>query len=382
MQHNGETIQESPKISLDVIFMKNTKHLFKIMLVLAVVATVIFTFACCGKQEAPEQTTQATTEETTLPEEPEVYVNRLTGLDDLSEDAIGKRPIAVMINNIKKALPQYGIGSADLMFEMLTEGGITRMMAVYADQTKIPNVCTVRSCRYYYPIFAHGLDAVYFCFGSNETIGTPTLKRIGIDYLDGNQLGDSLIYARDPERLKKYGSEHTVYLKGQNMSQILEKYDIRSEYKEEKDTPIFLFNKEGELTKGDVACDKVNLAFSNAYYSTFNYDKETKTYKKLHSGNAHIDSATGEQLAYKNIFVLETDVSQYKDTILVQIDWKGGTGYYISNGTSQKITWEKPAEDSTIKVYDADGEELKVNPGNSYIGVINEGRTTITAVEK
>lgn len=364
--------------------MKKSAKPLGIILIAVLVLTVVFTLACCSKEREPDENTEKDNSSQGAPVEdiPGVYVNRLTGLDDLSEEAVGKRPVAVMINNVKKALPQYGVASADIMFEMLTEGGITRMMAVYADQTKIPNVCSVRSCRYYFPIFAHGLDAVYFCFGSNETIGTPTLKRIGIDYIDGNKKNDSLIFARDAERLKKYSSEHTVYLKGENMPGILEKYDIRSDYQQGKDSTAFLFNGEGEVTMGDTACDKVKLVFSKSYYSTFTYDEQTGKYKKYHSGNAHMDSATGEQLSYKNLFVLETDVSQYQDTILVEIDWKGGTGYYISDGTSQKITWEKPTEDSPIKVYDVNGEELKVNPGNSYIGVINEGKTTITAVEK
>lgn len=350
------------------------------LLILAL--SLIFSFSACGKGEEettePETTTEVTT---TKAPEPEIIVNRLTGIDDLSEEAIGKRPVAVMINNLKGALPQYGVSDADLMFEMLVEGGITRMMAVYADYTKIPEVCSVRSCRYYFPIFAHGLDAVYFCFGSNETIGTPTLKRIGIDYIDGNQIIDSTVFARDPERLGKYSSEHTAYLKGQNMPEILKSYGIRSDYLEKKDTPIFKFRTDNKITKGDTACDTVKLQFSNSYYSTFTYDKETKTYKKQHSGNAHMDQRSGEQLSYTNVFVLETEVTNYKGTILMQIDWTGGTGYYISNGKSQKITWEKKSEGANIKVYNAKGKQLRVNPGKSYIGVIDSGCTTISAVE-
>lgn len=361
--------------------MKNSKKIFRTVILLVLALSVLFTFAACGKNEEETTEPEPTTQATTKAPEPEIIVNRLTGLDDLSEEAIGKRPVAVMINNLKGALPQYGVSDADLMFEMLVEGGITRMMAVYADYTKIPEVCSVRSCRYYFPIFAHGLDAVYFCFGSNETLGTPTLKRIGIDYIDGNQIIDSTVFARDPERQKKYSSEHTAYLKGQNMPEILKSYDIRSDYLEKKDTPIFKFNSGKKITKGDTDCDKVTLKFSNSYYSTFTYDKESKTYKKQHSGNAHMDQRSGEQLSYTNVFVLETEVSSYNGGPLVQIDWKGGTGYYISNGKSQKITWEKKSESANIKVYAENGKQLKVNPGKSYIGVIDAGSTTISAVE-
>lgn len=176
---------------------------------LCVAVMVLMCLCSCSKSgnEVDETTTQVeTTKKVVLTD-----YNRLTGLDDLSDAAKGKRPVAVMVNNIKASLPQYGISKADLMFEVLVEGGITRMMAVYGDYTKVPNVCSVRSCRYYFPIFAYGLDAVYICYGSNPTLGTPTLKRLGIDYFNGAENNDEVIFGRDPNRVGKYKREHTAY---------------------------------------------------------------------------------------------------------------------------------------------------------------------------
>lgn len=340
-------------------------------------AMFLSVFSGCGKSE---QLTQETTVAETTTEKEIVLTdyNRLTGLDDLSEEAKGKRPVAVMINNIKQSLPQYGIADADLMFECEVEGGITRMMAVYADYTKVPDVCSVRSCRYYFPILAHGLDAVYFCFGSNPTLGTPTLERIKIDYFDGNVNNDSLIFARDPNRVGRYDREHTAYLKGGNLPEIFEKYKIRTDYRDGKDNYIFSFRDEGDIkSAGKKSCDKVNLQFSNKYYSTFTYDAENKVYLKQHNGSAHMDSAKGEQLSYTNVFALETDVAPYGSTPLVQIDWKGGTGYYISAGGVKKIKWSKKNEKASIVIKDTDGKEVKVNAGNSYIGVLNKGTTSL-----
>ena len=124
----------------------------KRFLALGMSATMFLSeFSGCGKGE---QLTQETTVAETTTEKEIVLTdyNRLTGLDDLSDEAKGKRPVAIMINNIKQSLPQYGIADADLMFECEVEGGITRMMAVYADYSKVPAVCSVRSCRYYFPI--------------------------------------------------------------------------------------------------------------------------------------------------------------------------------------------------------------------------------------
>ena len=96
--------------------------------------------------------------------------NLLTGWANLSEKAIGKRPVAVMVNNVEPALPQYGISQADIIFELPVEGDLTRLMAMYADYTKVPDVCAIRSCRYYYPAIAKGFDAFYIHWGSDQSI--------------------------------------------------------------------------------------------------------------------------------------------------------------------------------------------------------------------
>lgn len=361
--------------------MLSKKRLFTLALAVLSCTLMILCFSACSKQEdettAPPPTVP-TTEATTKAPEPEP-VNTLTGLTGISKEAVGKRPVAIMINNITSALPQYGVAQADIMLETLVEGGITRMMAIYGDYTKVPKVCSVRSCRYYYPIFAHGFDAVYFCFGSNETLGTPTLKRIGIDYFDGNQNYDSLVFGRDSERLKRYSREHTAYVNGKNIPELFKKYSIRTDYLEGRNTTAFDFREEGHaVAVGDTSADKVKLTYSSGYYSTFTYDEKNKVYLKQHNGKAHMDSVAGKQLSYTNLFVLETTIGRYKGGKLVEMDWSGGTGYYISLGKAQPITWKKTSESSPIQVFDAQGNTLKVNAGKSYIGVINAKSTKIT----
>ncbi len=361
--------------------MKKTRMLRRsVSLILAVL--MLFSLAACGSDKEDETTepeTQITTTETTTAAlDYTDYTNRLTGLDTLTEEAVGKRPVAIMINNVKASLPQYGIGSADIMFEVVVEGGITRMMGVWGDYTQVPNVCSVRSCRYYYPILAYGLDAVYICFGSNETLGTPTLERLGIDYFNGAANYISDLYGRDAERLKKYSSEHTAYVKGANIPKVLESQGVRSDYLEDKNVPVFNFRKTVKAA-GDTDCTTAKLQFSASYYSTFTYDSEKGVYKKQHNGSTHLDTSTGEQLSYVNVFALETNVSKYKDNYIMLVELEGGSGYYMSMGKAQKITWKKASEGDTIQVFTEDGKELKVNPGNSYIGIIAPDSTTITA---
>ena len=350
------------------------KRYLIITLVFALLFTCIFTG--CSEKEETETTT--TTEVTTTEAPPPVYYNSLTGRSGASKSSVGSRPVAIMINNIKASLPQYGIYKADIIYEMLVEGGITRMMALYNDYTKVPKVCSIRSCRYYFPIFAHGYDAVYFCYGSNKSLATPTLKRIGIDYFDGNEMGNNAVFGRDSQRLQKYSREHTAYVDGNNIPQLLKDKAIRTDSKYGDDFMAFNFRSEdASKAAGTIDAKDVRLNFSTYYYSTFTYNAKTKTYYKTHCGNPHMDTSADKQLNFTNVFVLETEVTNYKGGSLMEINWKQGEGYYISMGKAQKITWVKESEDSNIKFFNEEGTELKVNTGKSYIGVIKRGSTTI-----
>ena len=315
-------------------------------------------------------TPAATTTVVTTPQpEPvnEAAYNNLTGLYTLSEEADGKRPVAIMINNISASLPQYGIYSADIMFECLVEGGITRMMAIYGDYTKIPNVCSVRSCRYYYPILALGYDAVYLHCGLDKTVAAQTLERLDVDHIDGGY--NTEIFKRDSDRLKNYASEHTMYVVGSGIPSAIDKAGIRSDLTESYDKPAFNFKEEASQVS-DTACTTATINFSNYYYSTFNYNPQTNTYTKLHNGSKHMDSAVNKQLEYTNVFYLETTTEIINwNNGLISMDWTGGKGYYISNGTIREITWSKASETSPIIFKNTDGTELEVNPGTSYIGI-------------
>lgn len=352
------------------------------LILLAVVMIMSCFVGCKGKNgtDTSESSDQSSTSNSTTEAPKSGNINLLTGLSGLSDKAVGKRPVAIMVNNIKVSLPQYGIGSADIIYEIVTEGGITRLMAMFGDYTKVPNVCSVRSCRYYFPIFAQGYDAVYFCFGANETLGYPTLKRIKIDYFDGKTYG-TLLFDRDQERRKHYAIEHTGYVKGPNIPKALEKENVRTELLSDKNKTAFNFRSENNIVApSDTACTKVNIAFSNQYYSTFKYNAQKGVYYKWHSGKPHKDSALDKQLNFTNVFILQTDIHNYKGKAIMEVDWTGGDGYYVSHGAVTEITWKKPSESSSITFYEkATGKELEVNPGKSYIAVAKKGQTTLSA---
>lgn len=365
----------------------------KIKFIAALVFCVCLT-ACgaapAGVTDAPAETASVQTERETetLPEtEPETTempivhtgTNPLTGEGNYPEAASGKRPAAVMVSNIRQSYPQYGIGAADMLYELPVEGGVTRMMAVYADYSAVPDVCSVRSARYYYPMIAMGMDAIYCHWGAEQNYAVMLMNDLGLDHFDGGKLMNSVLFYRDPERTGKYATEHTGYLRGSELPAAIEKYGIRTD--RASDEAAFNFSEEAR-TPAENACIGAVLSFSDSSRTGFTYDAASQTYLMEHNGSPQIDGKTGQQLSYTNVFVLRTDVSYLEeDQYLRKVMLEGGSGYYISRGGTETIRWEKRNDTEPIRMYNAAGEMLTVNTGKSYIGVIGNERPVNLAAE-
>lgn len=316
-----------------------------------------------------------TTPETLSPESPSPFnetVNRLTGLPNSSPNSLSTRPVAVMVNNHIQSLPQYGISSADIIYEIPVEGGITRLMGIYSDLNNVPDICSIRSCRYYFPLIANGMDAIYIHWGSDESIAAETLKRIGISRLDGNIPG-SVAFGRDEKRKKTFKLEHTAYLKGKELANGLKSQNIRLTIDQSKNKPAFNFANANNPKKPlGTSASHITVNFSKTYFSDFTYNSTSKTYKKLHSGKAHMDSSTNSQLEFTNVIVLKTDIKTINpNSSLLDINLKSGNGFYFSNGLSEEILWSKIDDDSPIALSNTNGEPLIVNAGKSYVGIMS-----------
>lgn len=368
--------------------MRNTlKRILVLMLVVSLVGTL---FAGCKKKEeapkAPKPIVQVPDEP--VIEEPAEPVptpipeneNLLTGIGDLTEDAIGKRPVAVMVNNVADALPQYGISQADVIFEIPVEGNLTRMMALYGDYTQVPKICPIRSCRYYYPALALGFDAYYVHWGCDQTI-LNYLYSLDIDRFDGmaNRYG---MFGRDQSRRNQgYALEHTGYFDGTKFAKAMKKNDVRTDLKKKKKETAFSFCGMDELvTPTGKSCSKVHIDFGPCT-STLKYNEEQNVYIKYMNGNPHKDAKTKKKLKFTNVLILETTIYTRDQKGHKYVDWEGGkkaVGYYISNGKKQKITWSKKSEGSYLKFYDKNGDELVINRGKTYLAFVSPGMESFT----
>lgn len=332
-------------------------------------------------QQTPETTnttpeTQA--QETAPPEtEPPVVVNKyynpLTGIE-CSEELSKMRPAAVMINNIREALPQEGITFGDVFYECLAEGGITRLLMLVQDYTNLPQIGSVRSARDYYIDFAQNHDALFFHAGGSEQAYLEFGQR-KIDHYDGVRENIPNTYFRDPWRLNRFSYEHTMVINGQGMANAVNHKNSRTELKTDFTSP-FIFSAENSAIQGNEAkC--VYVPFS-AYQSPYlKYNPASNTYKRWQYGVEHKDK-DGNQLEFTNIVMLFCPHSGPLDSSgRIAVTTTGeGNGYYISGGKYVEIKYSKATEDSPIVLTQTDGSPLLMAPGKSYVAILNTANSS------
>ena len=335
------------------------------------------TVCACGNDEgakAPEQDDTEVVNNTSTVEREASELNLLTGLDTLSEEAKGKRPVAVMVNNIAPSFPQYGIAQADIIFEIVVEGNQTRFMALYGDYTQVPEVCSVRSARKYFGSLAKGFDAVYVNWGMAEAI-RPYITSLKLTHFDGASDTNGLFSRDTARKAAGYSLEHTGYFDGTKLAEVLEKQDVDMNVKPEYDSTVFLFNSEPVAPEGE-ECKEVIVEFGAAT-AGFKYNEETGTYFKTHNGEKQMDGRAETQLEFTNLIILETGVMMDPNGTHKMLNWYNGDGYYVSNGVAQEIKFAKTSETARLVLYDLDGNELAINPGKSYISMNDFDTTTL-----
>lgn len=337
-------------------------------------ALALAAFSACGKDEKPLVPDDASAPITQTAAQSDK--NPLTGLD-LRAEAIGKRPVAVMVENSPQARPQWGLSSPDIVIEGVTEGGITRMMWLYADIADMPKVGPTRSARHDYVELAEGFDAIYVHFGGS-VYAYDTLKKDKVDDIDGTASGS--YFSRDKSR--NVATEHTAYTTGENIQKAIADKGLRTGINSSNASP-FTFASEKQTLSGG-ACTSVTAVFSNNYKHTFKYNAEEGVYAN-HMNTSEMKDANGKTMKVANVLILYTGISGVQGSDKGHVDWDliGGSGVYVSNGTYQNIKWSKgTATNPTapLKLTDESGAELKLNTGKMWIGFVpadNNGATVI-----
>ena len=315
-----------------------------------------------------------------IPDIDPATINPLTGLADYNKDIKIKRPVCIMISNSARALPQCGINSADIIFETLAEGGITRLMGVYSDVDKIPDVGPIRSSRQYYVKLSRGLDAIFMHWGGS-VYAYDNLNQGNISNVDGNKY-EGVYYWRDPVRRANNGYEHSGFTSGEKIKQSISDLKFNTEPQDKYYNMFNFYLPDEIITPTGGSCKKLYVPFSNYYDGTYDYHEATRLYKKSQNGEIQVDGNTNVQASVTNILVLYAPVKRMSpENDYIDVDLTGGSGIYVSNGAYQEISWEKGNQEDPLKVKAKDGSELKLNAGKSWVNIFPIDRKDMVTTE-
>lgn len=352
----------------------------KTLLTLAIMSITLLGLVACGKKEEPAteavtteaQTTEASTEDLHAGE----TYNELTGV--WSAEFESKRPIAVMINNIKEALPSSSTKQADIIYECMVEGGITRLLAIYSDYDELEKIGSVRSARHYYINIANEYDAIYVCYGQSKP-AKKLLDKGAIDVVNG-YVYDPAFY-RDNDRV----APHNAYTTGERVVDAIKDLGYSSEYSSDHKKVLNFNEEEKELEDGTQA-NTIHINFSNYSKPYLVYNADKKIYERYEYDAPQIDNLAAEDdniLTFKNVIVM---ISKYEcinpENDLQELTQVGeGNGYYCTNGKAIPITWKKGSASAPTEYYTEDGEILSLNPGKTWISIIGDGENAGVAFE-
>lgn len=294
--------------------------------------------------------------------------SKLTGLE-ISEEQSKVRPIVVMLDNHYKARPQAGLSDADVVYEVLAEGLITRYMAVF--QSNQPDVIgPVRSARPYYIERALEFNPLYVHVGgSMAALGN--IKDYNMADIDGLSVGGGVFYRTDHKNIP-----HNMYSSNDGIRNEANRKGYYTEV-EFAGMPISYqsYDLVGEPANHvTIHYKKTSSGDSSGYSIYYRYDEANKNYYRYVNSVEHLDEETKIHLTADNIIIQQASHKVLDDAGRREIKLVGsGNGYYINKGTVMAITWQKNNAYSQTKYYDNDGSEVTLNPGVTWVQVIPSG---------
>jgi len=309
-----------------------------------------------------------------------------------------RRPLGVMIENHKEARPQSGLSAADIVYEAVAEGGITRFLAVYYCKNA-SFIGPIRSARIYFIrlLQEYGKNPLYAHVGGANTPGPADALGEIIDlgwssYNDLNQFAVPFpYYWRDPERLPNRATEHTVYsstsklweyaAKNRQLTNVDEdgkQWDVNFVKWQFKDGASVA--ERGNKTKISFGFWS-NTSLANDFSVDWVYNAATNSYQRSNGGEPHLDKNTGRSLEAKNIVVIFAQESPandgYEGGHLLYKVVGSGEGLLFQDGKAEEINWSKSTEEARMTFTDLKGKKIAFNRGQIFIEILPLGNKVV-----
>ncbi|MEX2587425.1 MAG: DUF3048 domain-containing protein [Actinomycetota bacterium] len=344
---------------------------------LAVLVLLVLTAAACGGDEDPSEDPAAEAGPVLCP---------MTGVETADDAPVDRPALAVKIDNAPPARPPVGLEAADIVFEELGEGGLTRFLSFFhCDDAE--DLGPVRSARNVdVDILQEFAPALLGYSGANDQVLAKISSTEGIVDLRHGSYGDA--YRRESDRRSPYNLfSSTEALRSLDAAQeaegppsvgfvfnaeLLEAEPQQEQSPDEDSSP----SPEGEAQAGEPA-ESVAFEFSAATRIRYTYDAAAQRYLRFHGDTAH-NAATGEQLGAVNVVILKTEIvdgtvldasgSPTKDTTVVG----SGEAVVLRAGQVEFGTWNRSSLDSNTTLENRDGETIELAPGNTWVHYIEE----------
>lgn len=306
------------------------------------------------------------------PEEPTNFPNPINGVLFKKSEAqawVNNLPLAVMVENHTAARPQTGLSRADVVYEALAEGGITRFLAVYLQEES--EIGPVRSARPYYLDWAVEYDAAYTHFGGSPD-ALDKIVSFGIKDLNGIYIG-----APTFERSKSRPSPHNVY----TTTQKLREQASKKGYSKGSEIVSWKFLDEKAIPERKERPDNfsINLNFKGTfgYAVEWRYNADTNSYFRFNGGGAQIDTLTNSPLEAKCIIVqtVQDSPDPSGHSRLRMATTGSNSAVVFANGKFVEGTWKKDQRTDRTKFLDTAGNEIKLNRGKIWVEIIPPGST-------
>lgn len=322
----------------------------KIILLILSLALLSILFTACQKNDDPQ-----------IAEEPKVYCPLdHAELDEAALSSMPKRPIVVTIDNQGQARPQSGIGSADLVYEIPAEGGISRYLAVFYHGSSA-KIGPVRSARPYLVDIAKEWDAVYIhCGGSQDALNY--LARGDLPY--ANQFSNSKYFWRDKSRR----APHNLYTSSDELLQLLNDKG----WNESVTIKAFNFLEEGQTIDSRTQVSEVEIKYPAAR-DKYVYDSAQEGYLRYVNGDPFIDAETNAQILASNILVQEVRSTVLDSEGRLAIDMVGsGEALLFTQGLVKEGVWQRDSLSGRTVFKDAEGSQWLLSPGQTWIQVVDQ----------
>lgn len=334
-------------------------------------------------------TTGTLTFDNTLPKTEECPLNGVKYSKQQKDWWSQHRPLGVMIENHEEARPQSGISAADVVYEAVAEGAITRFLVVFYCQDANP-IGPVRSARTYFLDFISEYSEfpLYTHVGGANTPG-PANALGQIDDYDWGGYNDINQFAvgfptfwRDYNRLgHEVATEHTMYTTTSKLWDLAKKRGLTQVDKKGVawDSKFVPYTFKDEAKTADRGSSQaVHVEFWEGYKQYFvdwAYDSKTNTYKRSNGGQPHLDKDTGKQLEAKNVVILYMSESHandgYENNAHLLYKTKGtGKAVIFMDGKQTTGTWRKSTRTSRTLLFDASGKSVEFDRGLLWFTIL------------